>query len=42
MTAQRIHIVGASGSGPTTLGAALAQAMHAPHQDSHHFYCLPA
>ena len=41
MAAQRIHIVGASGSGTTTLGAALAQAMNAPHQDSDHFFWLP-
>ncbi|MFD3264839.1 AAA family ATPase [Phenylobacterium ferrooxidans] len=41
MAAQRIHIVGASGSGTTTLGAALAQAMDVPHQDSDHFFWLP-
>ncbi|HQT55995.1 MAG TPA: hypothetical protein PKX06_21315, partial [Phenylobacterium sp.] len=40
MAAQRIHIVGASGSGTTTLGAALAQAMDVPHQDSDHFFWL--
>ena len=41
MAAQRIHIVGASGSGTTTLGAALAQAMGVPHQDSDSFFWLP-
>nr|QQZ50540.1 hypothetical protein JKL49_03045 [Phenylobacterium glaciei] len=41
MTAGRIHVVGASGSGTTTLGAALAQAMGVPHQDSDHFFWLP-
>lgn len=41
MGARRIHIVGASGSGTTTLGAALAQAMGVPHQDSDFFFWLP-
>lgn len=41
MTARRIHIVGASGSGTTTLGAALAAAMGAPHQDSDSFFWRP-
>ena len=41
MAAQRIHIVGASGSGTTTLGAALAQTMGVPHQDSDSFFWLP-
>lgn len=41
MTARRIHVVGASGSGTTTLGAALASAMGVPHQDSDHFFWLP-
>ena len=41
MTAQRIHVVGASGSGTTTLGAALAEAMGVPHQDSDFFFWLP-
>lgn len=38
MAAQRIHIVGASGSGTTTLGAALAAEMGVAHQDSDHFW----
>ena len=41
MAARRIHIVGASGSGTTTLGAALALALDVPHQDSDHFFWLP-
>ena len=41
MTAQRIHVVGASGSGATTLGAALAKAMGVTHQDSDFFFWLP-
>jgi adenylate kinase family enzyme len=41
MTAKRIHIVGASGSGTTTLGAALAAEMGVAHQDSDHFFWLP-
>jgi len=41
MAARRIHVVGASGSGTTTLGAALAQAMGAPHQDSDSFFWRP-
>lgn len=41
MTARRIHIVGASGSGTTTLGAALAQAMGVAHHDSDNFFWRP-
>ena len=41
MTAQRIHIVGASGSGTTTLGAALAQVMGVPHEDSDSYFWQP-
>lgn len=41
MTAKRIHVVGASGSGTTTLGAALARALSVPHQDSDTFFWLP-
>ncbi|CAN5896862.1 adenylate kinase [soil metagenome] len=41
MTAKRIHVVGASGSGTTTLGAALATALAVPHQDSDFFFWLP-
>ncbi|MDO8378914.1 hypothetical protein [Phenylobacterium sp.] len=41
MTARRIHIVGASGSGTTTLGAALARALSVAHHDSDTFFWLP-
>ena len=37
----RIHILGASGSGTTTLGAALGLALAIPHSDSDAFYWLP-
>jgi adenylate kinase family enzyme len=37
----RIHVTGASGSGTTTLGAALAESLNIPHLDSDHFYWLP-
>lgn len=36
----RIHILGASGSGTTTLGAALGAALAIPHSDSDAFYWL--
>lgn len=36
--AHRLHIFGASGSGTTTLGAALAQRMGVPHLESDDFY----
>ena len=38
----RIHITGASGSGTTTLGAAVAGAMDAPHLDVDDFLWLPS
>lgn len=37
----RIHILGASGSGTSTLGAAVASARGVPHLDSDNFYWLP-
>lgn len=37
----RIHILGASGSGTTTLGRALAEALHCPHLDADDFFWLP-
>ena len=41
MSARRIHIVGASGSGTTTLAAAVAQALGVPQHDSDTFFWLP-
>lgn len=37
----RIHVLGASGSGTSTLGAALADALAVPHLDTDSFYWLP-
>jgi adenylate kinase family enzyme len=37
----RIHVLGASGSGTTTLGAALARRLGVPHADSDRFFWLP-
>ena len=37
----RIHILGASGSGTTTLGAAVAVLLSVPHMDMDAFYWLP-
>lgn len=37
----RIHITGASGSGATTLGAALAQELSLRHADADNYYWLP-
>lgn len=37
----RIHILGASGSGTTTLGGALGALLEIPHMDSDAFYWLP-
>jgi adenylate kinase family enzyme len=37
----RIHILGASGSGTSTLGSALARQLGVPHADSDSFYWLP-
>lgn len=37
----RIHVTGASGSGATTLGAALARELSLHHADADHYYWLP-
>src|SRR5215475_2514188 len=37
----RIHILGASGSGTTTLGRILAEHFHFPHFDTDHYFWLP-
>ncbi len=37
----RIHILGASGSGTTTLGAALAAKLGCPHEDTDDYFWLP-
>lgn len=37
----RVHILGASGSGTSTLGAALARSLGIRHLDSDNFYWLP-
>ena len=41
MTAKRIHLVGASGSGTTTLGRALAQRLACPHFDTDRYFWFP-
>jgi adenylate kinase family enzyme len=41
VTAKRIHLVGASGSGTTTLGRALAQRLGVPHFDTDHYFWIP-
>ena len=38
---QRMHILGASGSGTTTLGRALAERLHYPHFDTDDYFWLP-
>ena len=38
----RVHIVGASGSGTTTLGRALAVKLDVPHHDTDDFFWLPS
>jgi adenylate kinase family enzyme len=38
---QRIHILGASGSGTTTLGRVLAERLHCPHFDTDDYFWLP-
>ena len=40
--APRIHITGPSGSGTTTLGAALAASLDVPHLDTDDFYWAPS
>jgi adenylate kinase family enzyme len=41
MSTRRIHIVGASGAGVTTLGRALANALALPHHDTDDYFWLP-
>ncbi len=41
MKASRIHILGASGAGITTLGRALANALVIPHHDTDDYYWCP-
>src|SRR5579872_5876160 len=41
MRTRRIHVTGASGSGVTTLGRALAQTLALPHHDSDDYFWLP-
>ena len=41
MPTRRIHIVGASGAGVTTLGRALADVLAAPHHDTDDYYWHP-
>ena len=38
---KRIHILGASGSGTTTLGRALAERLQYPHFDTDDYFWLP-
>ena len=38
---RRIHILGASGSGTTTLGRALAERLQGPHFDTDDYFWLP-
>ena len=38
---QRLHLVGASGAGTTTLGAALAKRLGCPHFDTDDYFWLP-
>jgi adenylate kinase family enzyme len=39
---RRVHILGASGSGTTTLAQALAARLGCPHYDTDHYYWLPS
>jgi adenylate kinase family enzyme len=41
VTGKRIHLVGASGAGTTTLGAALAKRLGCPHFDTDDYFWLP-
>ena len=41
MRSRRIHVMGASGAGVTTLGRALADALALPHHDSDDYFWLP-
>jgi hypothetical protein len=40
--AMRVHIVGASGAGTTTLGRALARRLTCPHLDTDDYFWLPS
>src|SRR5262249_33344231 len=42
MVTNRIHVLGASGTGTTTLGRALAQALGWPHFDADKYYWQPS
>ena len=41
MPTRRIHIMGASGAGVTTLGRALADTLGLPHHDTDDYYWRP-
>jgi adenylate kinase family enzyme len=41
VSAGRIHVMGASGAGVTTLGRALADALAIPHHDTDDYYWMP-
>jgi adenylate kinase family enzyme len=41
MRTRRVHILGASGAGVTTLGRAVADALAAPHHDTDDYYWTP-
>jgi adenylate kinase family enzyme len=41
MRSRRIHLMGASGSGVTTLGRALAERLALPHHDTDDYFWLP-
>jgi adenylate kinase family enzyme len=41
MIPRRIHVLGASGAGVTTLGRAVASALAIPHHDTDDYYWLP-
>ena len=41
MPIRRVHIMGASGAGVTTLGRALADALGLPHHDTDDYYWQP-
>lgn len=41
MQTRRIHVMGASGAGVTTLGRALATALASPHHDTDDYYWKP-
>ncbi|HWK37426.1 MAG TPA: hypothetical protein VNR88_00770, partial [Hyphomicrobium sp.] len=42
MRGKRIHIMGAPGSGTTTVGRALASALALPHHDTDDYYWRPS